>query len=179
MSEDKKDQPIIVVKKNIKHGGHHGGAWKVAYADFVTAMMAFFLVMWLVTQSDAVKKAVEGYFNDPANFAKNYKMGLVSGSAGVLPKGGPGDMKETPPPSESAEEANRREMENLAARLRKLIDDMPGLTILKKYVDLEPMGNYIEDYHILQGTKEEFVIGAIRQHLESPSPKPRPASRPE
>ncbi len=45
--------------------GHGGGAWKVAYADFVTAMMAFFLVMWLTSQSDETKKAIGGYFNDP------------------------------------------------------------------------------------------------------------------
>ena len=55
-------QPIIVKKKKAGHGGHHGGAWKVAYADFVTAMMAFFLVMWLVGQSKPVKSAVAGYF---------------------------------------------------------------------------------------------------------------------
>jgi len=49
MADEKKNQqPVIVVKKKGGHGGHHGGAWKVAYADFVTAMMAFFLVMWLV-----------------------------------------------------------------------------------------------------------------------------------
>ena len=42
-----------------------GGAWKVAYADFVTAMMAFFLVMWITSQSDDTKKAIGGYFNDP------------------------------------------------------------------------------------------------------------------
>ena len=47
-----KDQPVIIVKKTgHAHGGHHGGAWKVAYADFVTAMMAFFLVMWLINTS--------------------------------------------------------------------------------------------------------------------------------
>jgi chemotaxis protein MotB len=45
--------------------GHGGGAWKVAYADFVTAMMAFFLVMWITSQSDDVKKAIGGYFQDP------------------------------------------------------------------------------------------------------------------
>src|SRR5208283_2680117 len=60
-----KAQPIIVIKKTGGHGGHHGGAWKVAYADFVTAMMALFIVLWLMSQSDAVKKAVAGYFNDP------------------------------------------------------------------------------------------------------------------
>lgn len=58
-------QPIIV-KKKIVHNGHHGGAWKVAYADFVTAMMALFIVLWLMGASDQVKKAVAGYFRDPS-----------------------------------------------------------------------------------------------------------------
>lgn len=60
-----KAQPIIVIKKKGDHGGHHGGAWKVAYADFVTAMMSLFIVLWLMNSSDKVKKAVAGYFNDP------------------------------------------------------------------------------------------------------------------
>src|SRR5579863_3285146 len=60
-----KAQPIIVIKKKSGHGGHHGGAWKVAYADFVTAMMSLFIVLWLMGSSDKVKRAVAGYFNDP------------------------------------------------------------------------------------------------------------------
>jgi chemotaxis protein MotB len=60
-----KSQPIIVIKRKSGHGGHHGGAWKVAYADFVTAMMSLFIVLWLMGSSDKVKKAVAGYFNDP------------------------------------------------------------------------------------------------------------------
>ena len=61
----KANQPIIVIKKKGGHGGHHGGAWKVAYADFVTAMMSLFIVLWLMGSSTKVKKAVAGYFNDP------------------------------------------------------------------------------------------------------------------
>lgn len=60
-----KAQPIIVIKKKGGHGGHHGGAWKVAYADFVTAMMSLFIVLWLMGSSSKVKQAVAGYFNDP------------------------------------------------------------------------------------------------------------------
>jgi chemotaxis protein MotB len=60
-----KTQPIIVIKKKGGHAGHHGGAWKVAYADFVTAMMALFIVLWLMNSSEQIKKAVAGYFNDP------------------------------------------------------------------------------------------------------------------
>ena len=51
-------QPIIIVKKKGGHGGHHGGAWKVAYANFVTAMMALFIVLWIVGQSKDVKEYV-------------------------------------------------------------------------------------------------------------------------
>jgi chemotaxis protein MotB len=60
-----KSQPIIVIKRKGGHAGHHGGAWKVAYADFVTAMMSLFIVLWLMGSSEKVKKAVAGYFNDP------------------------------------------------------------------------------------------------------------------
>lgn len=56
---------IVVIKKKGGHGGHHGGAWKVAYADFVTAMMSLFIVLWLMNTSQKVRQAVAGYFNDP------------------------------------------------------------------------------------------------------------------
>ena len=60
-----KTRPIIILKKKGGHGGHHGGAWKVAYADFVTAMMALFIVLWLLSSSKQVQEAVGGYFKDP------------------------------------------------------------------------------------------------------------------
>src|SRR5579871_4769554 len=59
-------RPIIIVKKKSGHGGHHGGAWKVAYADFVTAMMALFIVLWLLNTSKPVREAIAGYFQDPS-----------------------------------------------------------------------------------------------------------------
>lgn len=64
-------RPIFVIKrKKAGHGGHHGGAWKVAYADFVTAMMALFIVLWLLNSSKQVQEAVGGYFKDPTGTAK-------------------------------------------------------------------------------------------------------------
>jgi chemotaxis protein MotB len=63
-------RPIIVIKKKGGHGGHHGGAWKVAYADFVTAMMALFIVLWLLNSSKQVQEAVGGYFKDPSGTSK-------------------------------------------------------------------------------------------------------------
>jgi len=59
-----KVQPVIIKRKK-KHHSYHGGAWKVAYADFVTAMMSLFIVLWLMGQSSKIKEAVSGYFNDP------------------------------------------------------------------------------------------------------------------
>jgi len=61
---------IIIIRKKSGHGGHHGGAWKVAYADFVTAMMALFIVLWLMNASKQVQEAVGGYFKDPRGTAK-------------------------------------------------------------------------------------------------------------
>jgi len=63
-------RPIIVIKKKVNHGGHHGGAWKVAYADFVTAMMALFIVLWLMNSSKQLQEAVGGYFKDPSGNSK-------------------------------------------------------------------------------------------------------------
>ena len=71
--------PIIVIKKKVNHAGHHGGAWKVAYADFVTAMMALFIVLWLLNTNEKVKKAVESYFKDPTGSGKQ----MGSAMAGV------------------------------------------------------------------------------------------------
>ncbi|MBV9761538.1 MAG: OmpA family protein [Acidobacteriaceae bacterium] len=62
--------PVVIYKKKRAHAISHGGAWKVAYADFVTAMMALFIVLWLLTSSDQVKKAVGGYFQDPKGYGK-------------------------------------------------------------------------------------------------------------
>ncbi len=62
--------PPIIIKKKVAHGGHHGGAWKVAYADFVTAMMALFIVLWLMNTSKQIQEAVGGYFKDPTGTSK-------------------------------------------------------------------------------------------------------------
>jgi len=70
MSEMEKSRPIIIVKKKGGHGGHHGGAWKVAYADFVTAMMALFIVLWLLNSSKQIQVAVGGYFKDPTGTSR-------------------------------------------------------------------------------------------------------------
>ena len=80
-----KAQPIIIKKKG-GHGGHHGGAWKVAYADFVTAMMALFIVLWLMGSSDKVKKAVAGYFNDPKGTANMLGTTMAGNRRSEMPR---------------------------------------------------------------------------------------------
>ena len=76
---------VVIVKKIKKGGhGHHGGSWKVAYADFVTAMMAFFMVMWILGMDEHTRQAIEGYFTNPIGFKKGYSSGsspLASGSS--------------------------------------------------------------------------------------------------
>jgi chemotaxis protein MotB len=65
----------IVIKKKAAHHGHHGGAWKVAYADFVTAMMSLFIVLWLMNASKEIQEAVGGYFKDPTGTSKRVGSG--------------------------------------------------------------------------------------------------------
>jgi len=85
----------IIIKKKGGHGGHHGGAWKVAYADFVTAMMALFIVLWLLNSSKKIQEAVGGYFKDPTGTSK--KVGSNqngSGSNFELTKENMAELKE-------------------------------------------------------------------------------------
>ncbi len=76
---------IVVRKKIVGGGGHHGGSWKVAYADFVTAMMAFFMVMWILGMDDKTKQAIEGYFSNPVGYKKGYGAGSSPLSTGTAP----------------------------------------------------------------------------------------------
>jgi chemotaxis protein MotB len=74
------EEPIIIIRKKAGHSGSHGGAWKVAYADFVTALMALFIVLWLTNASKPVQEAVGGYFRDPNGTAQ--KKGTQLGGVG-------------------------------------------------------------------------------------------------
>ena len=92
--DSKKVQPIII--KRVKKGGHaaHGGAWKIAYADFVTAMMAFFLLMWLLgSTTEGDKKGIADYFNSPLKVAMFGGSG--SGDSSSVIKGGGTDLSNT------------------------------------------------------------------------------------
>ena len=113
-------QPVIIIRKKVAHGGHHGGAWKVAYADFVTAMMALFIVLWLMNTSEAVKKAIAGYFRDPSGS----RTGQGTGQAGV---GETISMK-------------KNDMDHLKDKLEDAMKQLPQLDKLKDQVDMTVTG---------------------------------------
>jgi chemotaxis protein MotB len=111
-----KPLPPIIIKKKGGHGGHHGGAWKVAYADFVTAMMSLFIVLWLLNTSQKVQEAVGGYFKDPTGTAK------LSGSS--------------MPSSEENFVLSKNNMEDLKDQLQKAIREIPKFDELKNHIDM-------------------------------------------
>jgi chemotaxis protein MotB len=133
-----KAQPIIVIKKKGGHGGHHGGAWKVAYADFVTAMMALFIVLWLTAQSDPVKKAVAGYFNDPKGLSTLLGTTLTGTGSGSVP----------------APEQNQKQLEALKEKLEQEIQARKDLEKLAKQIEMTitPEGLRIELLEDKNGT---------------------------
>jgi chemotaxis protein MotB len=114
---DNRGRPIIVIKKKVSHGGHHGGAWKVAYADFVTAMMSLFIVLWLMGSSTKVKKAVAGYFNDP------------KGTGQLLGTTMNGTGEETAGPGDKA-------LQELKDKLEQEIKDKKELSKLSKQIEM-------------------------------------------
>jgi chemotaxis protein MotB len=132
-------QPIII--KRIKKGGHahHGGSWKVAFADFMTAMMAFFLVMWLVGQEDRVKEAVAGYFRDPGKFQNQGGAGVLKGSKGAF-KGENEKMAMVKPMIEKEHMPSEEEVKHLKLAAKKIINELQkqeAFQRLKKNVRLQ------------------------------------------
>jgi len=113
-SPDQQQVPVIIIKKHGGHAGHHGGAWKVAYADFVTSMMCLFIVLWIVNQDEEVKKAVAGYFRDPGAFHQLTDGGVMSGGS-ILPDPGAGFMPEGRAEAQKALEAAAGELKEQLA----------------------------------------------------------------
>ncbi len=152
---DKEKRPIIIVKRKVNGAGHHGGAWKVAYADFVTAMMAFFMVMWLVASvSKEQRAAMFEYFKNPS-MEEGQSVKAAPGQAGpggastsVIDLGGGMDAPKSAPKDENeglgqavdttadearriAQQTEKQQLEALMAELKEAIDKSQALLPFK------------------------------------------------
>lgn len=152
MSDDS-TRPIIIKRKKVVAGGAHGGAWKIAYADFVTAMMAFFLLMWLLgSTSKGDLQGIADYFQNPMKVSM--AGGAGSGDATSILKGGGQDLtrqagqvkkgdveaKRTTFSKEAQLEFQRKEQERLEllkADIEKMIEQSPQLAQFKKQLLLD------------------------------------------
>ncbi len=143
-----KAQPIIVIKRNGGHAGHHGGAWKVAYADFVTALMALFIVLWLMSSSDQVKKAIAGYFNDPMGTGK--LLGTTMSGTGQTVTAAAGDNMQKLKDKLEQEIKAQKELEKLSKQIQitvtteglrmELLEDKNGTFYQSGSAVLSPSG---------------------------------------
>jgi chemotaxis protein MotB len=149
--------PTVVVKRKKKsgHGGHHGGAWKIAYADFVTAMMAFFLLMWLLgSTSKYDKQGIEDYFNAPLSTVFGGKDGSGAARTSVIQGGGrdlsssrPGEATKSqtqPLPkttvraaAEAAAKDDAQRLKQLKQKLSALIERTPALAAYKDQIRID------------------------------------------
>ncbi|MGV3617629.1 MAG: flagellar motor protein MotB [Fimbriimonas sp.] len=158
--------PIIIKKKKVHGGhGHHGGSWKVAYADFVTAMMAFFMVMWIMGLSDDTKSQIQGYFNDPLGFNKTLPRSKSVISIRGVPAMKPGTSRE---PDGKRHEKDEKE-------LRKVANEVKGQ--LEKTEGLEKLMKQIEVLVTREGLRIEFVESSHMAFFQSGSSVLRPEAR--
>ena len=178
-TEGKKLQPIIV--KKIKKGGHavHGGAWKIAYADFVTAMMAFFLLMWLLgSTSEGDKKGLSDYFTAPLKVAM--MGGSGAGASNSVIQGGGSDLTQnsgqnkkegTPDPimakkaaieSAKAEVAKQdaKKLAALSAKIASVISNNPRLAEFSSQIRLETTPDGLQIQIVDDQNRAMFDVGS-------------------
>lgn len=179
MPEDHNKQPIVVKRIKKVAGGHHGGAWKIAYADFVTAMMAFFLLMWLLgSTSKGDLHGISEYFKTPLHVALSGGSG--SGDSSSVIKGGgqdltrsEGQMKKGELPAEkkiinlkaAQQEFLRTERErilNLKVNIEKMIDDNPQLQHFKRQILLDITSEGLRIQIVDEQNRPMFQLGKAR-----------------
>jgi len=146
VSKGDKKKIIIIKKRKSGHGGHHGGAWKVAYADFVTAMMAFFMVMWILGMDQNLRNSVEGYFSNPVGFKKGYSAGRSPVSSG----NSPGQVATTPMKLIYRRAQEEKDLGETSGRIRERL----------KGAGLEAIGDHIEMVQTNSGLRIELSEGA-------------------
>lgn len=143
MAKGEKVKVIVVKKKVHSHGGHHGGAWKVAYADFVTAMMAFFMVMWILGMDQNLRNSVEGYFSNPVGFKKGYTAGKSPLSSG----NSPGTVQTTPMKLIYRRDQEEKDLGGVGGRIKSRL----------KEAGLAAIGDRIEIVQTSQGLRIELA----------------------
>ena len=145
------NQPIIIKRVKRIAGGHHGGAWKIAFADFATAMMAFFLVLWLLSTATPEQKiAIAGYFKDPVGFSESGTPYIIDlgGTPTLAPENtlNP-EVKSQPQPDKvtvdteqvegMAEQVEKERLELLLQELQNKVDENPQLQKFKDQILFE------------------------------------------
>ena len=177
-TDAKKLQPIIV--KRVKKGGHaaHGGAWKIAYADFVTAMMAFFLLMWLLgSTSEGDKKGISDYFSSPLKVAM--MGGSGAGASNSVISGGGTDLTKSagqnkqaavsdPISKKASNDAARAEiarqdakkLATLSAKISALISNSPKLAEFKSQIKLETTPDGLQITIVDDQNRPMFDVGS-------------------
>ena len=182
----KKLQPIII--KRIKKGGHavHGGAWKIAYADFVTAMMAFFLLMWLLgSTSEGDKRGIADYFQSPMKVAL-LNGGSGSGDSSSLLKGGGQDLTrsggqvkrgdvEAPRSTINLQALRHEQRAAEAAKLQELSEQVESE--LKNSAKLAPFASQIKLDMTRDGLRIQIVDELSRPMFDSGSVVVKPYMR--
>jgi len=172
-------RPIIIRRPRKIHGAHHGGAWKIAYADFVTAMMAFFLLMWLLgstTKGDL--QGIAEYFRTPLKVA--LFGGSGSGDSSSVIKGGGKDLTrqhgqvkegEVPAPRKTInlqaakDELKRREraaLEDLRARLDRVIEASPMLKSFRNQIRVDITSEGLRVQIVDEQNRPMFDTGSAR-----------------
>jgi chemotaxis protein MotB len=127
------NHPIVIVRRKKSHAAHHGGAWKVAYADFVTAMMAFFLVMWLAAQDSRIRDAVAGYFAEPGLLPHEQSNSLLASGRGGVDSSGMPVIQRKP---NGNFEAEQRALVSTAEHIRQRLTEAQGVSTLRDQVEM-------------------------------------------
>jgi chemotaxis protein MotB len=155
-------RPIIIVKKKGHgHGGHHGGAWKVAYADFVTAMMAFFMVMWIIGMDQNVRNSIEGYFSNPVGYKKGYNAGRSPLSSGSSPA-----MARTTPVSLLSRQEEEKDLEKKGEEIKGKLKEA-GLTAIGDRIEIIKTSDGLRIELAEVGNGQEFFALASASMTET------------
>ncbi len=154
--EEEAKPPRRRVKKSRGHGGHHGGAWKVAYADFVTAMMALFLVLWLVSQADTkLKESIASYFRSPGVF--NTQKG------GILP----GAKKVSKAPELITSQDDEQSLINIGQNLQKKFETRPEFTKYKDQIKIDVTEEGLRIQVLDKAERVSFAVGNAQLNDEA------------